>query len=473
MSQQWIRGPVCGVDNCPSRLYKSLDGQKICQFGHVLEGDFEFNDDDGDFVQTRRLQLKVNEVGNLVHKSQVQQEKRSVKKLSGNQAREVVLRCLQVILKSQVNAVVKELYGNDEKFKQELEMVVKLNWIRLLEYYMRDDSVKDDDIKFQVKQNTKLPLINDTIFLVYYSILQLNYYPIYLPDMVRLLASNKFPAIRTKHVLPEKYLSRIGKEYHTSIEMNFLSDELFYRYYKKTAKRLRIKNLAKPVDFYHNYIFKTFMETLLLPNSIELFCLTDSLLRKVDMPILFPKLTTQVIIPDVTIACFMIFVIKVHFIFLNNKINYQEWLTNIKRLESDDDKVDFFNKDHLESANTLVNWSENKINNYCNYLNEVYLQYNIKSRSTSNQNTIMMDRLFQIFDTQEPEPESETSNLNDYIKSYTTKDLKRVNVKDVYIIEDFLFNKLSKSFLMSTDKFYHHYEFVESVIDKALNKLNL
>lgn len=71
----FIRGPVCGTDNCPSRLWRIIDGRRTCRYGHVMDGDIEFNNDEDDVggnamagvassgVVTRRLNLTTNAVG--------------------------------------------------------------------------------------------------------------------------------------------------------------------------------------------------------------------------------------------------------------------------------------------------------------------------------------------------------------------------------------------------------------------------
>lgn len=65
----YIRGPVCGVDNCPSRLWRVINGRRTCQYGHVMEGDVEFNDDDDNVnvmsTMTRRMNLTTNAVGSF------------------------------------------------------------------------------------------------------------------------------------------------------------------------------------------------------------------------------------------------------------------------------------------------------------------------------------------------------------------------------------------------------------------------
>ncbi|EGV66409.1 Pol I core factor CF [Yamadazyma tenuis] len=475
MSQSWIRGPVCGIQNCPSRLYTSSDGHKICQYGHVLEGDIEINDDDGEFTQTRRLQMKVNEVGNLVHTSQVDHgHKRESKRFTGDHAKEVCLKCLQIILKAQVAAIVKEMYHNDVIFRSELTTVVKLNWTKLLESYIRRDSFNTDDgdvPRFHIKPRTRLPGVLDLVFVVYYSILQLNCYPIYLSDLIKLVASNKVPALRTHHILPKQYVARLGSEYHATLHLQYLTEHLLYSAHKTVYKRLAIKNLSRSINYYYPFILKIYFEELLLPNAMELFVMVDALMAKLRTKFTFPRIQKHMV-PDVLVVCLMIIVVKIHFAYLNNKMDHQEWINNVASVNTDNNKLDFVNKSNKESVFNLAEWSDSKISTYCSYLNDIYLKSNVQTNERSHQNAIMMDRLFQIFSTDESEfpssAPSEDTDLNTCLKSYAKADLQRITPKEIHVIEDFLFVKFAGMFHMSIDKFYKHYDYAEQLVHKCV-----
>lgn len=129
----YIRGPICGVGNCPSRLWRIIDGRRTCQFGHVMEGDVEFNDEDEDAtnagVVTRRLNLTTNATGNFqssFNTSQLQssQIEEGGKKIFGPEARILFIKSLQFTLKRQSRWLVEEY-----NLPQEFDKVIKIIWI--------------------------------------------------------------------------------------------------------------------------------------------------------------------------------------------------------------------------------------------------------------------------------------------------------------------------------------------------------
>lgn len=129
----YIRGPICGTDNCPSRLYRILNGYRTCQYGHVMDGDVEFNDED-DIAQgpgsvTRRLNLTTNATGNFVGVSRSQNTniENIDKKVYGTAGRHIFLQGFQFILKKQCDWLSIKLGYN-----KNIEKRVKILWTMLL-----------------------------------------------------------------------------------------------------------------------------------------------------------------------------------------------------------------------------------------------------------------------------------------------------------------------------------------------------
>ena len=133
---QWIRGPICGVDNCRSRLYRSTDGMKICQYGHVMEGNVEINDDqDENFVSTRRLNLQLDNGGFSIALQNIATRQETSKKVYGTNGKMLYWRCLQVLLKKQVD-IFQTLFPYDAG---ELVLVVRLYWLKYMTARISDD----------------------------------------------------------------------------------------------------------------------------------------------------------------------------------------------------------------------------------------------------------------------------------------------------------------------------------------------
>lgn len=514
MSQQYIRGPVCGTDNCPSRLYRSVDGLKMCQYGHVLEGEIEINDDNegglGDGVMTRRLGLKVGELsGKLeLRRGRISDDKHlGPKRLTGNQGKEIHLRALQIILKLQLKHLIKELFPHDEKFAKELLMVVKANWIKTLDSYIAKDN-RDSDT-FSVKASTRLPGVLDTVFVLYYSVLKLNFYPLYLTDLIHLIRLDKIPVFNTVRLLPKFYQDRIPIRTRYALQLYRFNEGIFYRKFGVFSKKFPVLLVPlKSINYYYPFLLKQFQEVLLLPNSIELFVLTNNLIRKIDYKFNYNHtqspggrglITPCKYMPDILVVCFMIITIKIHFIYVNNKIDYKAWLNNLSKLDFNSTDFTMFD---CNSSNDLIydliNWSDEKINNYCNYLNYIFIpnqsselsnelsnelliaqlnqSYQVK-RSNTNQAAITLERLFQIFDYDSIESESNGANtsfdipdinLEHYLSSYSREDLERTNYKDIFIIENQLFERYCRIFNIDKPSFYSHYQYLELLIKQYL-----
>lgn len=528
MSQQFIRGPVCGIDNCPSRLYRSVDGLKMCQYGHVLEGEIEINDENegglGDGVMTRRLGINVNELSGKFEAKEVRQQGKRIresKRLSGNQGREILLRALQLTLKLQLKCLIKELFPQDESFIKELQMVVKTNWIRVLDNFVGKDN-KNNHHSFILKPTTRLPNVMDLVFILYYSVLKLNYYPIYVSDIVRLVRLNRIPVFNTINLLPKHIQEKLPTRSSRTLQIFRFTEGYFYRRLLRFSRKATLLTVSlKSVNYYYPFILKQFQEVLLLPNSIELFMLTTKLISKLEYkfnynvffdPELKKKLEgvheTRKCNPDIVLVCFIIIVVKIHFIYNeDNKIDYKAWLNNMSKLQFNDDDLSIFdsNPSH-ELIYDLVNWSDEKINNYCNHLNNIFVQSTTTTSPTtlngerindengtstqvphimqlgedkSNQTGVMLSRLLQIFNYESIQRNSSSTNtsfevsdinIDEYLSSYNEEKIKKITYKDIFIIEDQLFEKYSVMFNINKMSFYTHYMHVESLIQQHLKK---
>ncbi|SCU96604.1 LANO_0E13916g1_1 [Lachancea nothofagi CBS 11611] len=139
----FFRGPVCGTDNCRSRLWRIIDGRRTCQYGHVMDGDVEFNDDEDNInsmgVVTRRLNLTTNATGSFRASSQSQTLGQSnpaeFTKTYGPEGDRLFLKCFQHVLRLQCGWLVQH-----EHFPPVFPHVVKLLWARLLPAVHNDDN---------------------------------------------------------------------------------------------------------------------------------------------------------------------------------------------------------------------------------------------------------------------------------------------------------------------------------------------
>lgn len=232
----YIRGPVCGVGNCPSRLWRIIDGRRTCQFGHVMEGDVEFNDEDEDAatagVITRRLNLTTSATGNFqssFNSSQLQnsQTEKNGKKIFGPEAKLLFIKSLQFTLKRQSRWLIKE-----QNLPQEFDKVIKIIWIKILKYLEngnndnefneRDESQTFDSNKDQGnfhelmkrrkdKNRYRLSLVTN-LAVLYISSVQLGI-PIYTCDLIRWVMSGRLPYFKSNEKLPESWRAQLPNYY--------------------------------------------------------------------------------------------------------------------------------------------------------------------------------------------------------------------------------------------------------------------
>lgn len=151
------RGPVCGVQNCPSTLYFSLNGHRTCQYGHVMTNDFEFDDDavpasasGGSGATTgtiRRLKLGLDSRGNFTSNEAAKRgyakvmakRKREREILYGEEGKELYCNICQSILEWQVYKMGDLLHLNELEKKIYENIVFKL-WSKYLESMMDADN---------------------------------------------------------------------------------------------------------------------------------------------------------------------------------------------------------------------------------------------------------------------------------------------------------------------------------------------
>ncbi|CAI1513341.1 hypothetical protein SEUBUCD646_0J01800 [Saccharomyces eubayanus] len=213
----FIRGPVCGADNCPSRLWRIIDGRRTCQYGHVMDGDVEFNDDEDDLnglaagVITRRLNLTTNATGSFqssqLSNSQLllQQQRRShkkFKKLIGHEAKLLFLKSFQFILKRQTRWLIDEMH-----FPAEFDHVVKIIWLKLLK-----------TINDQPREELRLRLhMASTVSILYLASTHLSL-PVYTCDYIKWICTTKMPYFQASELLPKSWRTRLPNYYISILE---------------------------------------------------------------------------------------------------------------------------------------------------------------------------------------------------------------------------------------------------------------
>ncbi|SCU79452.1 LAFA_0B03202g1_1 [Lachancea sp. 'fantastica'] len=224
----FFRGPVCGTDNCRSRLWRIIDGRRTCQYGHVMEGDVEYNDDEDDInsmgVVTRRLNLTTNATGSfrssMNSQSQNSQKLNEFTKVYGEEADRLFLKCFQHILKLQCGWLVKS-----QNFPPIFQEVVKTMWMRLLKSLEQNDS---QDLETQNETSSArhdysqtrarlgLSLLS-SLALLYTAGVHLKL-PAFWPDYLRWVCSMKLVYFKANLQLPSSWRKSLPNYYLQVLE---------------------------------------------------------------------------------------------------------------------------------------------------------------------------------------------------------------------------------------------------------------
>ncbi|CEP62767.1 Rrn7p LALA0_S06e03334g [Lachancea lanzarotensis] len=248
----FFRGPLCGTDNCRSRLWRIIDGRRTCQYGHVMEGDVEFNDDEDDInsmgVVTRRLNLTTNATGNfrssMNSQSQSSQKSSEFAKVYGEEADRLFLNCFQHILKLQCRWLIE-----NQKFPPIFRDVVKTMWMRLLKSLDHDESEnletqnETPTERFNYSQNHSrrmgLSLLS-TLALLYTAGVHLKL-PAFWPDYLRWICSMKLIYFKANMQLPSSWRKSLPNYYLQVLEGgNPPTAAQFYHKLSHTCSRIKI-----------------------------------------------------------------------------------------------------------------------------------------------------------------------------------------------------------------------------------------
>lgn len=302
----FIRGPVCGTDNCPSRLWRIIDGRRTCRYGHVMDGDIEFNNDEDDVggnamagvassgVVTRRLNLTTNAVGGFqasLDPSQIgqmdklRQQKDKKRKLSGVEADRMFLRCIQYTLRKQCRMLITK-----KSFPESFESTVKLIWIRLLQdidqknsYDLRahapEDGSESDNEPIEDQGRSKNRLHADREprhqplgihMLTTISILYLASYlmglPVYTNDFIRWICNQDIPYFHTSRHLPHNFKSRLPGYYFMLLDGSKPPRKgAYFAQISAVAAKVRFSTLCKDSLFLEGLLLKTTLQLTIPP----------------------------------------------------------------------------------------------------------------------------------------------------------------------------------------------------------------
>ncbi|CAR26487.1 hypothetical protein ZYGR_0H03000 [Zygosaccharomyces rouxii] len=430
----YIRGPICGVGNCPSRLWRIIDGRRTCQYGHVMEGDVEFNDEDEDAtnagVVTRRLNLTTGATGNFqssFNSSQLQnsQNEEGGKKIFGPEARLLFIRSLQFTLKRQSRWLIEE-----QKLPQEFDKLVKIIWMKLLKSLENDDnndefgeqedgqtfdSNEDQDRFHELarrrkdKNRYRLSLVS-TLAILYMSSVQLGI-PIYTCDLIKWTMSGRLPYFKSSEKLPESWRVQLPNYYLGVLEGGKGPQEgqLFTHIARLCTKTDFIKEFNHRVN-YECLIFKLVLSNVLPP---EFYLFAIQLIRTTSEGHDFelnPDTKPQSWI-DLQITAY--FLLTIRWVLMYDTESYQvRWIhALIQRQKRQEVSTDTIDQNILKLSQTqkptqkVFEWTDEEMAQYLSWAEEAFLPLQRNDERLKIDQRIAKRKLHKLFPL-----ESETFN---------------------------------------------------------------
>lgn len=522
-SQSWFKGPICGVENCRSRRYRSSDGLTICQYGHVMEGNFEYNDDqDQAVVTTKRLNaVQLDDRGTYTRSQRLTQDSRDnePKRVPGRRSTQIYYRCLQMVLKDQLESALLGYFS--DTIRQDLTQVVKINWAKCLAGLegMEDDPEdshnddpddtpeddSDDDLadatddshierqertlahtkansssfrSIKTRRGRPLPKLHlsalDTISIIYISALQLRFQPLYATDIMDGIISNKIPYIRTLHLVPKAFLDEIPLYFHRMLQgykLPLVGE--FYNSVHRTGCRIyrynggTTKSMKMPINYYYPLIFRIVSEVLVLPNAIDIFLLIVLVMKKdLEIPVDRAFQNTLIYFPELEIAGTIAFLVKVLFIhtLFRQRLDGARWLEKLEDYEANVEYTTIGESD----LNKLLDWSDDKVDQYCEWVFENVIPQH-KTQLTEDL-PVMEKRLLLIFDV-EKDPQAKRAPASHALPevyqtmAHSTR-AKKLRIDTLEKIEDKLVRKLARVFGVPDDVLLRSTNYCEGNIMK-------
>ncbi|CCF60131.1 hypothetical protein KAFR_0J00630 [Kazachstania africana CBS 2517] len=451
----YIRGPICGTDNCPSRLWRIIAGRRTCQYGHVMEGDIEFNNDDDDMtsagVITRRLNLTTNAIGSFqssLNTSQFNNSQKTTrdKKIYGEDAKFLFLKSFQFILKRQCQCLIQEM-----NFPDQFETVVKCIWLEMLKSFndddnMHNDPVTDTDVNYSDDDNvaerisrlnkdasrSKLGLhMTSTISILYMASVHMGL-PVFTCDFIKWICAARLPYFKSNKSLPKSWRIKLPNYYLELLEGGTPPNNA--QYYNKIAATCAKISFNSKFECKINprpFILKLILLTTLSPefyfhtmNSIELIGYDDDFELIANAKTHF---TSYHLHPELRLMSY--FIIIVRWVLICQEERYSDaW---ISALIEEPSKTETSSKDSVErqvtnlfydNKDAIFDWDETKTLNYLEWVEKQYLP---NHHNDANNADLSIDRkiakrkLMKIFPMQSgnfPLPPSEHLSFIDHLQ---------------------------------------------------------
>ena len=394
MSQvTWIRGPVCGVDNCRSRIYRLDAGRKFCQFGHIMEDNIEMDDDDGEtFVQTKRLNIQLTDTGFGSHSRASQTPaassivKTKSRRLHGDDGKVFVCRCLQTVLQRITPMVADHLYAcmgpqKTVAVKKSLLSTVRLFWIRAIKRVF----------------TAKTPTIVDLYAIIYLALRHLNAAPFDVAAYLHMMKTNKVPFVNATLLLPPEMIQKmpLPTSYIMLTPVNVPLDDQFYRIVFRWTKILELALVLAPLADCFHYLAYTLFKALRIPQAPTLLLIYHELIWKMTNGV-FREIKGPIIGPEVQSVVAMFFVVNLYFRSSPQIVDPRQFVNHVA--VAVDEPPYLKNKMHKMDVREVFSLSEKDILQYCDWVYDNVVPNKHKDHGDDASDAEPMDRkLFKIF----------------------------------------------------------------------------
>lgn len=431
----YIRGPVCGIANCPSHLWRIIDGRRTCQYGHVMEGDVEFNNDDDEAsnagVITRRLNLTTNATGNFqssfsASQSQNLQRSQRSKKIYGYEANLLFLKAFQFILKKQTTWLIRKM-----KFSNEFDRVVKIIWASYLKSINEDElqaasisggGIVDDDSNEdaegqRLSGHFKLNMVS-TIAILYMASVHMGL-PVYTCDFVKWASSAKLPYFNSNDTLPESWREKLPNYYLGLLDGGKVPhDGQIFQKVARIGHKISFKENFNSRIMHEGIILKLVMVSTLPP---DFYFFTANLIKSIDTNgfELFEddssKFKKYYLCAELRIAAY--FVLAIKWILICDEENYStNWilalLTRPKGVDVSQDTIDR-RISRLSSSvekTDVFDWSKDETSDYLNWIEKSFLPIQNSEAKMNIDHRIAKRKLYKIFSTESDAYHTGSSN---------------------------------------------------------------
>ncbi|CCD26798.1 Rrn7p NDAI_0I02290 [Naumovozyma dairenensis CBS 421] len=460
----YIRGQVCGVDNCPSRLWRIIDGRRTCQYGHVMEGDVEFNDDDDNVtmggVMTRRLNLTTNAIGNFqssLSLSQLQSSQQFIKqkKLYGHDANILFLKCFQFILKKQCIQLV-STHGFPEHFVK----VVKIFWMKYIKHLDDNDpssskndfndiieteemtdidenETRNNDITTTTRRKNKNKIglhMSSTIAILYMASVHLGL-PVYTSDFIQWICTTDLVYFKANESLPKAWKETLPNHYLGIFEGGKPPTTLQLQH--KVISICHSINFNADFNNLINYEGLVLKLTLLIPLPPEFYTRTLKFIQRIeDTKNLHlierdtRNFTQHHLYPEIKVITYFILTIK-YILLLDEQaprkkyksswirsllLQHQKLISTLDPSKNTVDKT-IAQTVYDENKKDLFDWSNQETTTYLDWIEKSYLSLQGESSSEFD-DTMSVDqriarrKLYQIFRLISNEGQSKTSTTS-------------------------------------------------------------